>query len=149
MTTLLVLRHGKSDWDDDSLPDHERPLARRGQRDAPRMGRLLRDEKMLPDLILTSSATRARQTAEAVAEAAGYRGDVMAADSLYPGDPGAWLEALSHLLEGFHRVMVVGHNPELQDLVEQLTGSSVVLPTAALALIELPIPRWDELDQAT
>ncbi|MBK6712098.1 MAG: histidine phosphatase family protein [Chloroflexi bacterium] len=67
MKTLLVLRHAKSSWSNDFLSDHQRPLNDRGKQDAPRMGRLLRDEELTPDLIITSSAERALSTAELVA----------------------------------------------------------------------------------
>ena len=72
MKTLLILRHAKSSWDNTWLSDHERPLNDRGRRDAPRMGRLLRDEELVPDLIITSSAERALSTAEAAALACDY-----------------------------------------------------------------------------
>ena len=70
MKTLLVLRHAKSSWNDPALDDHERPLNKRGRRDAPRMGVLVREYGLIPDLIICSDAVRARVTAEAVAEAA-------------------------------------------------------------------------------
>ena len=74
MKLLLILRHAKSSWKDPDLDDHDRPLNKRGRRDAPRMGRLLRKEDLLPDLILSSTAVRARMTAEMVADASRYRG---------------------------------------------------------------------------
>nr|NIL98123.1 hypothetical protein [Planctomycetales bacterium]NIP70269.1 hypothetical protein [Planctomycetales bacterium] len=71
MKTLLLLRHAKSSWDDSALDDHDRPLNKRGKRDAPRMGQLLVQQDLVPDCILTSTARRARKTAEAVAKACG------------------------------------------------------------------------------
>src|SRR5688500_2653227 len=87
MKTLLILRHAKSSWDDASLDDHERPLNARGRRDAPRMGDLLRDELLVPDLIITSDAVRAHTTALAVAEAAGYIGPIVVEPRLYHASP--------------------------------------------------------------
>jgi phosphohistidine phosphatase len=77
MKTLLVLRHAKSSWNDSALDDHERPLHERGLRDAPRMGALVREHGLRPDVVLSSDAVRARLTAEAVAEAARYAGEVL------------------------------------------------------------------------
>ena len=146
MRTLLILRHAKSSWKDDSLPDHDRPLNKRGLKDAPRMGQLLRREDLLPDLILCSSAKRARVTAELVAEESGYEGELRLKDDLYAFDAEAYLEALTELSDGYDRVMVVGHNPAMEELLEALTGGFERLPTAALAMVELPIDRWSELE---
>jgi len=76
MKTLLILRHAKSSWKNPGLADHNRPLNKRGKRDAPRVGRLLRDKNLTPDLILSSTAKRALDTAEAAAESSGYEGEI-------------------------------------------------------------------------
>ena len=76
MKTLLLLRHAKSSWSDPTLPDHDRPLNKRGIHDAPRMGKLLRHEHLMPDLILSSTAVRAKKTAELVAKACKYKGEI-------------------------------------------------------------------------
>jgi phosphohistidine phosphatase len=146
MRTLLILRHAKSSWKDASLPDHERPLNKRGRRDAPRVGRRLRDEGLTPDLILCSTARRARDTAEAVAEASGYEGEIESRPDLYMADSDAYLHALRGLPDDYERVMVVGHNPGLEELLEALTGEVEALPTAALAQVELGLRRWRDLD---
>ena len=83
MKTLLLLRHAKSSWKDGDLDDHDRPLNKRGKRDAPRMGQLLRDQDLLPELILTSSARRCRKTAEHVIQSSGYRGETRITGELY------------------------------------------------------------------
>jgi phosphohistidine phosphatase len=149
MKTLLVLRHAKSDWSDARLADHDRPLNKRGARDAPRMGRLVRDERLIPDLILTSTAMRTRQTVEALVVATGYAGDVDARPDLYGAGPEACVQALRGVPDRYQRVMVVGHNPGVEALVEQLTGSATRLPTAALAQIVLPLTHWRDLDEHT
>jgi phosphohistidine phosphatase len=146
MKTLLVLRHAKSSWDDASLDDHERPLNARGRRDAPRMGDLLRDERLVPDLIISSDAVRTYTTALAVAEAAGYSGAIAALPLLYHASPEDAIALLQAIGDGdVDSVMIVGHNPELEELVEQLTGESHDLPTAALVHLSLPIESWREL----
>ena len=77
MKTLLVLRHAKSSWSDPTVDDHERPLNKRGRRDAPRMGELVRQHGLIPGMVISSDAMRARLTAEAVAEAACYAGEIL------------------------------------------------------------------------
>lgn len=149
MKTLLILRHAKSSWKEAGLTDHERPLAKRGKRDAPRMGTLLRDEDLLPDLILCSTAKRAFTTAEIVADESGFEGEMRLSRDLYSFDPEPYLEALADLEYEYERVMVVGHNPGLEELIDILTGEYNRFPTAALAQVRLPIARWAELDDET
>ena len=150
MKTLLVLRHAKSSWDDASLDDRERPLNARGRRDAPRMGDLLRDTRLVPDLIITSDAVRAHTTAVAVAEAAGYNRDLVVDPQLYHADPDDIVAVLQSVDDAAARtVMIVGHNPGLEELVEQLTDESHDLPTAALVHLALPIQSWRSLTAAT
>lgn len=149
MKTLLVLRHAKSSWADASLADHDRPLKKRGRRDAPRMGELIRDEGLTPDLIVSSTAKRARQTAAPVAEACGYEGEVQFTRDLYHADPEEIVQVLRPLPDEAERVLIVGHNPGLEDLVEALTDGYERMPTAALAQIELPIERWADLREDT
>jgi phosphohistidine phosphatase len=149
MKSLLVLRHAKSSWDNARLADHDRPLNDRGQKDAPRMGRLLRAEGLVPDLILSSSAERALATAEAVAVAAGYDNEIVITRSLYHADVDTCLELLAELPDEVNRVMLVGHNPTWEMLVESLTGEMELMPTAAAALIELPLASWQDLSEST
>jgi len=149
MKILLLLRHAKSSWKEDSLPDQERPLAKRGLRDAPRMGVVLREENLMPDLILSSTARRARQTTELVADAAGYPGEVSWLDELYAAAPEDILDILNALPAGYTCVMVVGHNPGLDELLALLTDEVDTLTTAALAQIDLPVDGWDQVGEET
>lgn len=149
MKTLLVLRHAKSSWKEPGMPDHDRPLNKRGKREAPQMGRLLRKEELLPDLIISSTARRARNTAEAVIEESGYAGELVLERELYAAPPEAYLEVLSRLETDHQMVMVVGHNPGMEELVTELTGEDVTLATAALVQIDLPIDHWSDLSDTT
>jgi phosphohistidine phosphatase len=149
MKTLLVLRHAKSSWNDPALDDHERPLNKRGRRDAPRMGKLVREYGLRPDVVISSDAVRARLTAEAVAEAARYAGEILLDPHIYMAGPADILSLLATVQENAETVMIVGHNPGLEQLVEQLTGERQDLPTAALAQIGLPINRWRDLKLST
>ena len=146
MKTLLIMRHAKSSWNFPELSDYDRPLNRRGKRDAPRMGKHFRQEDLIPDIILTSSAKRARSTANRVVKASGYAGKVKKLDALYDSVIGTYFKTLQVLPDIHQSVMVVGHNPTMEQLVTHLTGDIKPMPTAAVAHIELPIESWESLD---
>jgi phosphohistidine phosphatase len=145
MKTLLILRHAKSSWGDPTLPDHDRPLNERGKRDAPRMGQLLKDQQLLPDLIVSSTAKRARKTAAKVAEACGYQREIELSSRLYHAYPDDYVQVLRELGDHHQCVLVVGHNPGLEEFVEALSGTPQAMPTAALAQLSLEIECWDDL----
>ena len=144
--TLVIMRHAKSSWKELGLSDHDRPLNKRGRDDAPKMGRLLRNKKLKPELIISSGAKRARETLKHVIEACGYKQEIRISEALYAAGPEAYIKLLRELDDGYDRVMVVGHNPGLEELLEVLTKEEHILPTAALVWVELPIRRWRELD---
>jgi phosphohistidine phosphatase len=146
MKTLLILRHAKSSWKDPDLADHDRPLNKRGKKDAPEMGKLIKKQKLKPDRIISSTALRARKTAEEAAKNCRYVGEIRFENELYLARPGSIIEVLRKT-EGPSpdRIMIVGHNPGLEELVGMLTGTKALFPTAALAQIELPINHWNEL----
>ncbi len=146
MKRLLILRHAKSSWGDSSLDDWQRPLSPRGLRDAPAVGGLLRKQALVPDLIITSDAVRARTTADAVAKAAGYDREIVVDPRLYHANPDDLLAVLQGLSDDSARAMIVGHNPGLEELIERLAGEHHAMPTAALAHLALPIDRWSALD---
>jgi len=149
LKTLLILRHAKSSWRQSGLADQDRPLNKRGKRDAPRMGRLLRQEEIIPDVIISSSAVRARKTAQLVIEESGYEGELRLEDDLYAAEPEAYLEVLQQLPDDIQCAMVVGHNPGLEELLELLTQDWQRLPTAALARVDLDLDAWGNLDEET
>jgi phosphohistidine phosphatase len=149
MKTLLILRHAKSDWGDSRLPDHDRPLNKRGKQEAPLIGELIRAQNLTPDLILSSSAKRARRTAELAAEACGYVGEILHSRDLYLAGPEGYIEVINIMAEDENIVMVVGHNPGMEELVDALTGESVTMTTANLAQVELPIQSWRDLQEHT
>lgn len=144
MRTLLIMRHGKSSWKDAELPDIERPLKKRGRKDVVHMGKLLDGKKLKPDLILCSTAKRARQTAEIVVEEIGFEGKVEYLDSLYMAELDTLIKTLQSLPD-VKRVMIIGHNPGLETLAQLLTDKITSLPTAAVARIKIPINNWQEL----
>jgi phosphohistidine phosphatase len=149
MKTLLVLRHAKSSRKHDALDDHDRPLNKRGKKAAPLMGQLLARQNAVPDLILSSTAKRATATAKRVAKAMGYEGPVIYEQTLYLAEPGVYLKAIRDHADTHERVMIIGHNPGLETLVQTMTGTDQPLPTAALAEIQLTIQSWKGLKRTT
>ena len=147
--SVLVMRHAKAESPETDTKDHDRRLTDRGRRDSGRIGRLLREEGLLPDLIITSTATRARETAEALAAAGGYAGDMQRKRALYLAGSDACIRILSALEASHLRVLVIAHNPGVEALVQLLTGASTTMPTAALVEIALPIQSWRELNERT
>ncbi len=149
MKTLLVLRHGKSSWSNAELSDHDRPLKGRGRRDSKRMGEELVARDLLPDLIVSSTARRARSTARRAAEAAGCADRIVETRELYLTGVAHQLQTVArHAEDGHERVMIVGHNPTLEDVVEHLTGEDERVTTANLACIDLEIGSWRQLGTA-
>lgn len=141
MKKLILLRHAKSDWDDPSLHDHDRPLNRRGERDAPAMGKLLKGLGIIPDLIVSSTALRAKMTAEGVATGLGYdaRGIQFTSD-LYMASASKMLEVARLLPGEKNTVFIVSHNPGITYFLSMITGNYQTvpdMPTCAVAVLEL------------
>jgi phosphohistidine phosphatase len=149
MKSLLILRHAKSSWKHPDLNDHDRPLNQRGKRDAPRMGELLQNEHLVPELIISSTAKRAVSTAKTVAKAAGYKGEISLNRSLYAAGPVAYLDVLRDLSNEYARVLMVGHNPGLEQLVKKLTGEEHTISTCSLVHVQFPITAWTEIKYNT
>lgn len=145
MKTLLILRHAKSDWGNSQLSDHDRPLNDRGKYDAPRMGAWLKQKNMVPELIISSTAERALTTAELVALSADFEGELRTERNFYLAGPPTYVEILNELPDSYERVMVVGHNPGMEELVSLLTDRDRPMSTANVAVVELPIDSWRDL----
>ena len=145
MKTLLIMRHAKSDWGDKNIDDHDRPLNARGERDAPRMALHIRDNNLCPEVILSSTAVRARATAEVVAANCGEK-PVVLTRRLYLAEPLAYFNELLSLPENVNRAMVVGHNPGISEFLSETVGKDIEMPTAAVAVVTFPEDRWNLLD---
>jgi phosphohistidine phosphatase len=150
---LLILRHAKSDWDAPSSSDFDRPLAKRGKRDAPRLGEWLYREGLVPDLVVSSPAERARQTALKVCTSMDFKKKKIVWDEeVYAAGVPALLGVLRRCPETAATVLLVGHNPGLEGLLRFLAGDEVetppdgkLLPTATLARLEMP-KDWSDLE---
>jgi len=153
---LLILRHAKSAWDTGAATDFDRPLARRGRRDAPRIGRFLAREGLRPDYVISSPARRARQTVIAVCAELGIDADEIHWDErIYHAGTGTLMDVLAGSPADARRVLIAGHNPGLESLLRILCRHPVpmppdykLMPTAAVARLAIPTP-WRELDGGT
>jgi phosphohistidine phosphatase len=149
MKTLLLMRHAKSSWKDPKLADFDRPLNKRGKKDAPLMGRFLLSIDMVPQHVLCSAANRAVATTKAVTENCKYKGVVEYSKALYMADPTTLIEYLRQVDNQHHRLLLVNHNPALESLLHYLSREIEAMPTAAVAHIALPIKKWKSLELDT
>ncbi len=145
MKTLYVMRHAKSSWDDASMADFDRPLNERGKQAAPFMGGLMRRRQMLPEIIVSSPAKRARSTAKRVCEGGSLAAEVIFDERIYEASPNALREIVADLDEAYSSAMLVGHNPGMEGFIRYLTGHIEPMPTAAIAVVELDIERWADI----
>jgi phosphohistidine phosphatase len=148
MKRLYLLRHAKSSWNEPDLADFDRPLNQRGLEAAPFMGRFMSAKSYLPELIVSSPARRALATARLVLGSAQIAKEVELNDRVYEASPQALLQIASGFDDSAGSAMLVGHNPGMEGFVRLLTGKSEAMPTAALAVIDLAIERWEEIREA-
>jgi len=150
MRILTLVRHAKSDWKDASLSDKERPLNRRGERDAPKMGKRLVEHGIRPSLIIASPAVRAWTTAKIIAREISYPAEFLQReDALYLASLNELLDAVAAQDDGFKSLMVVGHNPGLTDFANFLVpGLTNNLPTAGVISVQLEGDDWSLYEQA-
>lgn len=144
MKTLLLLRHAKSSWDDPSQRDFDRPLNERGRQAAPSMGRFLLRRQIRPALVLCSPAERAKQTAELFLAAAESPAECRFDERIYDATYQQLLQVITGVEDQHDPVLLVGHNPGMEELIGRLAGESRRMPTAALACLDLSIERWVE-----
>jgi phosphohistidine phosphatase len=145
MKLIWLLRHAKSSWSHAGLADLERPLNRRGERAAAIMGRFMRDKHLRPDLVLSSPAVRAKQTTSRLLHAAGLTSRTICDQRIYEASAHRLLEVLAGVEVAADKVLLVGHNPGIEQLVLFLTGADERMPTAALAAITCDIDQWGKL----
>lgn len=149
MKSVLIMRHGKSRVCAPNESDHERRLNKRGMKDVPMMGRLLKERGLVPDVILASTAVRAQATAQAVATACSASATPEFLGELYLAEADTYIATLADLPAEHELVLVVGHNPGLETLVRVLTGELEAMPTAAIAHVTLPVHDWAEVPTST
>ncbi len=149
MKTLLLMRHGKSSWKDNDLSDHERPLKKRGRKDAKRVAKEILKQDLMPDLILSSPATRTLETVETLVEHLDYQNRIVYVNELYMGEPQDFIDALQTLPEHEGTVMIVAHNPGLEAYLQIIDGEIESLPTAGLGYLVLALENWKDISLDT
>jgi phosphohistidine phosphatase len=148
MKNLLIMRHAKSDYPPDVAEDFDRPLNRRGRRDLPRMASLLTSYESVPDRIVSSAALRARETASGVGDSLGLPPSHLAfEESLYLAAPEDLFLCVSRIDNEVGALMVIAHNPGLEEWISRLCGASVRLPTAAIAALAIEADKWSEIGE--
>ncbi len=144
----MILRHAKSDWYAGAASDHARPLNRRGTDSALTMGRVLTKIGEVPDLVYTSSATRACETLLLASEAGEWDVDVVEYDGLYGASAGEALQIAADAPDSVERLMLVGHEPGWGYLVRSVTGAAVNMKTATVAGIDMQMESWRHAPEA-
>lgn len=145
MKNLLLMRHAKSSWKNHSLSDHQRPLNKRGKKDAPRMGKHLREQGINLDVILCSTAKRARATAKGLLTEYTFEGDLFHIDDLYHASFETFITLLNQLPESIDTAMIIGHNPGMDTFLEMICDNYEHMPTASVAHVKFLVKRWAEL----
>ena len=150
MKTLFLIRHAKSSWDDPKLSDQQRPLTRRGRRDARQLGKRLAKRHRKPDMILSSPALRALKTAQLIAGKLGCKRRHIVVDArLYACEVSDLLRVIHRLDDRLKRVMLFGHNPELTGLAGRFSDEIQHLPTCAVARFRFDVNSWTRVGNAT
>lgn len=144
MKRLILLRHAKSDWASGAMTDHERPLNHRGRRDAPAIGEAIASLGWRPEVVISSDATRTRETWARMREALGVEAEPRLTAAFYLADLQAIREALADLPDEVTTVMVIGHNPGWEEAASTLTGQEITLTTANAAMLTVEAERWEE-----
>ena len=142
MKRLFIVRHAKSDWDNPTLDDFDRPLNKRGERNAPFMGKVLAEKGIKPDAIISSPANRALRTAELIAKEVGYEKNITPNQYIYEAYVTALQEIVEYLYDTHETVLLVGHNPGVSALAYMLCGMTEQMPTCAIVEIEFDCDSW-------
>ena len=148
MKTIILVRHAKSSWKELSLYDFDRPLNKRGKRNAPFMGKKLKERKIKPNLILSSPAKRARKTAIAVAKAIGYpKKQIIFDDNMYHASARYLFEIVQNQDDKYETLMLFGHNPDFNDFADILLKKNPVynIPTTGVYCIRFNVDSWKKV----
>jgi len=148
MKTLYLARHAKSYWKDQSIPDIDRPLNSRGKRDAPFMGEVLNDKKIMIDLIMSSPAKRTKKTAIEIASKIGYpEKKIQFNEDLYEASSNTIIKLIKKIEEKYDRVMIFGHNPGLTMLNNHISNHYIDnIPTCGIVALQFD-KKWSEIDK--
>ena len=145
MKTLLLLRHAKTSWVDLTVSDNLRPLSPTGKYNVYQISNFLKNTKLLPDLIISSSAKRAKDTSTLLAESTGYNDSIYVSELLYETSAIDYINVISDVSNKINMILLVGHNPILENLIELITNELIIMETCSLVHILLPITNWKEI----
>lgn len=151
MKQLLIVRHAKSDWDEPNLTDFERPLNKRGHKNAPEMAHRLHKKKLIPEQLVTSPAKRALTTAEYFAEEFGIKKSAIVKESMiYEASSATLLRVINNLENKYDFIALFGHNPGITNLVTNLCDADIInIPTCGVTLLEFPFNDWKMISEGT
>ena len=143
MKNLYLIRHAKSDWNDGSESDFARGLNKRGKKAILIMANVLKEKKIIPDLILCSSSKRTKLTAKGLAKEIGYNGKIKYIDALYMAEPETIQELIKNINDRYDTLFVIGHNPETTELSNMMTNDYIDnVPTLGIVAFKIPIDHW-------
>ncbi|WP_028579316.1 SixA phosphatase family protein [Desulfogranum japonicum] len=151
MKIVTLCRHAKSSWKHPELSDFDRPLNKRGERNAPVMAARLKEHSVLPDVVISSPAARARATVLAMAEATGFpQKDIIYEPRVYAASPGTLFAIIRALEDSYASLLLVGHNPEFTVLANALGGLHLAnIPTCGIVSLRFPVHKWEEIHSGT
>jgi phosphohistidine phosphatase len=150
MKILYLVRHAKSDWDNSSLSDIERPLNKRGEKDAPKMAKILSKKDIKPELLLSSPSIRTKTTAKYFCKELDYDyRNVTIDNKIYLASPKTLLDIINNIDNKLNSIMMFGHNPGITELVNILSSKSVDnVPTCGIAAMAFNVNHWNEIDES-
>lgn len=145
MKKVYIIRHAKSGWKDLMLNDFDRPLNKRGKKDAPFMGKLLKEKGIFPDAILSSPAKRAKSTAQIIAKEINFKKPIIYDRNIFEATAPTLKSVIKSLDDKYDSVFMFGHNPGLNSLVESLVDFDENIPTSAVVEIEFDTDKWNKI----
>jgi len=147
MKEILIMRHGKSDWSDETKSDFNRPLNKRGQHDAPLIGKHLKENNLVPEVIFVSPAQRAVETCDLFCQGANYNGEIKQIKELYYNEEAFIKNFILNMDNKYKRVMIIGHNPSFENVVSELSKEvpdDFKMPTSCIAFLQLNSDKWSD-----
>lgn len=148
MKELILIRHAKSSWSNPLLDDFERPLNKRGKKNAPFMAKVLRQKGLTPDLIISSPSIRTKQTLDYFIQEFDYKGEIIFEESIYEAPFENLLKVIKNIDDKYKTIFLFGHNPGLNDIVDFLIGNfEENIPTSGVLKLNFDIKKWENLKE--
>ncbi len=145
MKTLYLIRHAKSSWKDLTLDDFDRPLNKRGKRDAPFMGEMLKDNEIMPDIIISSPAKRAKETATIIAQKLGFEKEIIFDERIYEFNFVILLRLIKEIDNANESAFIFGHNPILNIFMEEFCDFDENIPTCGIVKFSFECDEWEKI----